>query len=76
MTGFGATYSNKPQIRVLPSWLRRLAAPVLLIDAAAGRPGLRGGLGAARRLAASRSSRAWLSAPAWPGRRFRSGHRR
>jgi hypothetical protein len=31
MTGFRATFSNKPQIPVLPSWLLRLAAPVLLI---------------------------------------------
>jgi hypothetical protein len=67
MTGFRATFSNKPQIPVLPSWLLRLAAPVLLIvtlPLAALVFAI--ALGAAGALAASRFLARSMSAPARP----------
>jgi hypothetical protein len=67
MTGFGATYSNKPQIPVLPSWLLRLAAPVLLIvTLPLAALVFAVALGAAGALAASRFLARMMSAPARP----------
>lgn len=67
MTGFGATYRNKAQIPVLPSWLLRLAAPVLLIvTLPLAALVFAVALGAAGALAASRFLARMMSAPARP----------
>jgi hypothetical protein len=67
MTGFRATPRSKPQIPVLPSWLLRLAAPVLLIvTLPLAALVFAVALGAAGALAAARFLTRTMSAPPQP----------